>query len=125
MWREIIIICFIVIIIFSANFIILNLLKDSTKELEEILEQVISKLDNVEESKQEIYNFNEKWDQISKIWATIVSHQELDQIEISIISAKKAIENEDKDNAVIELGKLEFLLKHIIEKEALLLKNIF
>lgn len=125
MIREIAIILIILVIIFSGNFIVINHLQTTTEGLVAKITEINENIENKEEAEKLINELNEEWERTSQTWAIIVSHQELDQIEISLLSAKTAIANEDNDEAEIELSKLEFLLEHINEKEAFLLKNVF
>ena len=125
MYREVLIVIVILIIICFGNFTVTNGLKDSSNILIDKIEEINNTIDNIEQAKELICNLSDNWEKISEDWAIIVTHQELDQIEISLLSARIAIENDNFDDAKIELGKLKFLLEHINEKEAFKLKNIF
>lgn len=125
MAREISIIIIILVIIFAADFIVINHLKTSTEVLSTKIEEINANIDNKEKANGLIDELNEQWEKTNKTWSIIVTHQELDQIETSLLSAKISIENEEKNEALIELGKLNFLLEHINETQSFKLKNIF
>lgn len=126
MLKEIFIIITILIIIFTAHIAITKYLEKTTDKLIGKVESIsINTKDNIDAAKLEIKNFQEEWDNAHKTWSIIISHQELDQIELALVSASIAIENVDIDEALIELGKLNFLLEHIKDKEGFKLKNIF
>ena len=125
MAREILIIIVILVIIFSANFIVINHLRNTTESLVAKIEEINLNIDNKQKAGEIMEELTKQWEETNKTWAIIVTHQELDQIEISLLTAKIAIENDDIDDALIELGKLDFLLEHINERESFKLKNIF
>ena len=125
MLREITFILIIMVLIFSGNFIVQNILKDSTETLVAKIDEIKENVEDIEKIKSTVNELDQEWERVCNIWSIIVSHQELDQIEIALLSAKIAFENEDLDDAEIELERLDFLLNHINEKEAFLLKNIF
>ena len=126
MFKEIVIIITILIIIFSTHFITINYLKETTDKLIIKIDEINNFIkDDIELAKQNTDDLENEWQNIYKVLSVIVMHQELDQIELSIISAKIAINNEDIDEALIELGKLKFLLEHINDRESFKLKNVF
>ena len=127
MIREFVTIIAILCIIVVGHVTIQNYLVDSS-------EKVISKIEetkkNISENKLDIAKENmqkldEEWETIHKTWSIVVMHSELDQIELSLVSAKRALEDKNMNDVNIELERLGFLLKHIQEKEAFKLKNIF
>lgn len=126
MVKEISIIIVILVIIFSANFIVLKHLEDTSDVLiQKIAEINYNIKENIDVAKELINELEEKWEETNRTWSTIVIHQELDQIELSLLTAKAAVENGLVDDALIEVNKLNFLLEHISEKESFKLKNIF
>lgn len=125
MVREISIIISILVIIFVADCIVINHLKNTTEVLSAKIEEVNVNIDNKEKANGLIEELSEQWEKTNKTWSIIVTHQELDQIETSLLAAKIAIENEEKNEALTELGKFNFLLDHINETQSFKLKNIF
>ena len=125
MVREVVFILVILVIIISANFIVINYLENSTDILISKIDEVNQNIEDKEKAEEIMEELSNEWKNANKIWAIIIPHQELDQIEISLLSAKTAIENEEIHDAHIEINKLEFLIKHINEKEEFSLKNIF
>ena len=129
--KELIGIAIIIIIVTYSSFVL-------QKYLEKTSDEILAKLDNLKtEIKlaqvlndstkvKEISNsILEKWEEISEIWSTIVIHQELDNIKLSILEVNGAIESGSFDDAIEEIDKTIFLAGHIKEKESFRLKNIF
>ena len=55
----------------------------------------------------------------------LVIHEELDNIEISLLELKASIENQNIEDSLKEIEKSMFLIGHIKEKENFQIKNIF
>ena len=126
--KEILISALIIAIIFSFGIVVQKYLKNTgneiTEELIKLKKLIIEDKNNAEiqECANSILN---KWNKIEEIWATIIMHEELDNIEVSLISLKAQIENGKKQEAMEEIDKSKFWIKHIEEKEAIKIKNIF
>lgn len=129
--KEIIGITIIVILVSTASLIL-------QKYLEKTSDEILSKLDNLKEEIKLAQETNDttktteisndivkKWEEVSEIWSTIVVHQELDNIKLSILEVNGAVETGSFDDALEEIDKTIFLAGHIKEKESFRLKNIF
>jgi len=55
----------------------------------------------------------------------MINHEEVDNIELSIVATNAAIHSNQEGYALIELEKAIFLSQNIAEKEALKIKNLF
>ena len=127
--REIIIIVLILIITIVGAIITQNYLNKST-------DLVVGKLNNLKENmkkedivqeniKKEVEDVYNSWESVNEKWSTMILHDEIDLIEISLTKMKSKIESGDYDDSISELDTAIFLLNHIKEKEKLCLKNIF
>ena len=127
--REIIIIVLILIITIVGAIITQNYLNKST-------DLVVGKLNNLKENmkkedivqeniKKEVEDVYNLWESVNEKWSTMILHDEIDLIEISLTKMKSKIESGDYDDSISELDTAIFLLNHIKEKEKLCLKNIF
>ena len=74
----------------------------------------------------------EKLEETEKIWknkqdklAYFIEHNELEKIDTNLVLLKSYIETEEHDETIREINELAFLVKHIEEKYAFNLKNIF
>ena len=57
--------------------------------------------------------------------AYFIEHDELEKVETDLVSIKSYIETQEYEQAVGELDKGAFVLKHIEDKYAFNLQNIF
>jgi len=64
------------------------------------------------------------WERTSGIWARLIDHQELDNINITMSRIEKFIETKNLTGFMPESAELKLLFKHIPEKEALNLENV-
>lgn len=131
MWKEIIICIIIVVTIAIGNNITQNYSIESietlTKELGELKEKMKIKEENLDNEKiQEKANniFNE-WTQRHDKLAYYIEHDELEKVETNLTSLKSYIETNSFSEAVDELDKCTFVLKHIKDKYMFNLQNIF
>jgi len=65
------------------------------------------------------------WDKTKPKWTALLDHQELDNINITMSRVKEFMETRDKPGFMTELAELKIFIKHIPEKEAVNLANIF
>ena len=129
--KEIIGIIIIITIVTIASIVLQRYLESTSND-------ILSKLDNLKneikkakitmDNKKAIQLSNvvlEKWEEVNKIWSTIVVHAELDNIKLSTLEVNSAVETNSLDDALEEIDKTIFLVGHIKEKESFVLKNIF
>lgn len=118
--KEIVIIVISLILVVTGSVLSLNLVEKTSNEL-------IANIENLEENMtKELANETYKmWQDIDDKWSIIVSHNDLDLIEVSLIKAKSCIEKNDYIRSAEELQKSKFLIKNISEKQKFKLKNIF
>ena len=131
MWKEVIICGVIIINIFMRNQITQNYsvetIEELTKQLEELKQEMYQKQENVDSEKN-----NEKMDDIFKQWnerhdklAYYIEHDELEKVETNLTSLKSYIKSNEYAEAVSELDKSVFVLKHIEDKYVFNLQNVF
>lgn len=131
MWKEIIICIIIVTTITIGNNITQNYSVESietlTSKLGELKVEMNEKKKNIDNKKiQEKANniFNE-WTQRYDKLAYYIEHDELEKVETNLTSLKSCIETNSFSEAVDELDKCTFVLKHIKDKYMFNLQNIF
>lgn len=123
----IIVICILLVVVgsnISQGY--LNQTGDELIEDIEILREEIKKAQNSEEntSKELAKDLYSKWEKVEKNWSIIVIHNELDLIELALVSMKTCIEENEYNEAIKELEKSNYLIEHIKDNEKLELKNI-
>lgn len=129
--KDFFIICTIIVVIVGGDILVKKHLSKTTNELvsklEELKEKTIEakETNDRNETKNTIKKVEEKWKKISKIWSTVIVHQEIDNIEQAIIRAKSYINDGKLEDAIPEIETAIFFAEHINQREQLKLKNIF
>ena len=131
MLKEFIFCFLILIIILFGNNQTQNYTKESVKNISEQLTQLrqnlINKDDKIDEekAKSEMENVEKEWENRHDKLAYFIEHDELEKVETNITALKSYIETKKYEESISELDKAEFLLKHIQDKYAFNLENIF
>lgn len=128
MIKETIICSIIIILIFIGNSITQNYTNDSVESLISNLEELKNDIKR-ESSKEQLEEKNnilkDNWDKRNNKLAYYLEHNELEKVENNITSLISFIEEEEYSEAINEIDKCAFILKHIKEKYELKVKNIF
>ncbi len=131
MGKETIISIIIVIAIIIGNVITQKYTTESISELSNKLAEVKSELDK-EEKEIDENSAKNKIEELEEIWkskhdklAYYIEHDELEKVENDIIGLKSFVETSEYPEAISELDKSTFMLKHIEEKYKFSLENIF
>ena len=129
------IICiFVVIIIVLGNIITQRYTKISVEtlsnDLEELKIDLDNKLNNIgkktkEEISEEVNIITEEWELRHDKLAYYIEHNELEKVEDNLTGLDSLTETEEYADAIKELDRCVFILKHIQEKYAFNLENIF
>ena len=134
MKKEIIICIIVVIAIVLGNVITQNYTNESVKILSDELDELKINLNNKLEKKEEKpkEELSKKIEKITNDWelrhdklAYYIEHNELEKVEDNLTSLNSLISTEEYAEAIKELDKSIFILKHIEEKYAFNLENIF
>ena len=129
MKKELIICTIIVISIIIGNIITQNYTKETinitTQKLDELKSKIMQEDILTEEVKNEILEIYDEWNKRHDKLAYYIEHDELEKVETDLTSLKSFIEVQEYKEAVSELDKTIYILKHIEEKNAFNLKNIF
>lgn len=129
--KDIVIIILLIIIIVGGDFYTRNHLKKSTEELLSKLENLKEKIllakesENRQELKKEMEKTEQRWRKISDIWSIVIVHQEIDNIEQTLVRAKSYIYDGNLEDAIAEVEAAIFFANHINEREQIKIKNIF
>ncbi len=130
--KETIIMIIILILIIASGIGIQKYLVESSNMLCEKLENLKTEIGMEKQEQKTTENINrlaneieEEWKEINKIWSTVILHEELDMIEMSLLEVKSSIQVQDLESSLEEIDKTIFLVGHIKEKEALKWRNIF
>lgn len=131
MGKETIICIIIVIAIVIGNIVTQNYTIDSVKELSDGLTELKTELENQEDDisrgnvKDKIQKIEDNWKGRHEKLAYYIEHDELEKVETNITALKSFIVTNEYAEAVSELDKSVFVLKHIEDKYAFNLQNVF
>ena len=128
MWRETIISIIIILTILLGNHITQNYTSNSIDTISKTLEELkleLSEEVNKEKAEEKIKEVDYIWKEISENMAYYIEHDELEKVETNLISLRSLFKTEEYAEAINELDKSIFILKHIENKNAFTLKNIF
>ena len=127
--REIFIMFIIILIVLVSSSYIYFYLNKTTNILVDSLEEIEGFINEKKTNKEELIKKSDdlyyKWCEINRKWSNIVLHEEIDAIETSLIRLNAKIEEERYDETLEEIDTSFFLIKHIMEKEKISVKNIF
>jgi hypothetical protein len=73
------------------------------------------------------FNFQqatEKWEQTRSVWAVVIRHQEIDELEVAFARISQFLSTREQGETLAELEVAKVLLEHVPAKERLLLQNI-
>ena len=131
MWKETII-CFIIIItILIGNQVTqsysVETMEEITMKLEELKQEMNREQENINREKvnEKIEDIFNKWEERHDKLAYYIEHDELEKVESNLTSLKSYIKTNEYAEAVSELDKSVFILKHIEDKYVFNLQNVF
>ena len=134
MKKEIIICIIVVIAISIGNTITQQYTKESVATISNDLEELKLDLNNKIKNEKEKTNdeLSNSVDKITKDWesrhdklAYYIEHNELEKVEDNLTGLDSLVSTEEYAEAIKELDKCIFILRHIEEKYAFNLENIF
>ena len=132
MQKEIFIVIIIIISIVSIDVLTNNYTKKNFGRIDEKLEEIkqiglrlINEEDKEDELKNKLGELEKDWHNINSKTAFFLEHDELEKINSSMIKFKSYFELEEYTEAIPELENCKFILKHLQDKEAIDLINLF
>lgn len=116
-----------VAIILGSSFISQRILFKTSSELEKDLSKVENSIvsNNWNNAELSLDKVRGKWTGVKKIWAVLIDHQEIDNIDITLTKVEKYILCKDTSSALAEASALMKFIRHIPRKEALNIENVF
>ena len=128
--KETITIIIVLLIIFGGAIYVQYLLDETSAEINDKLDLLKEKIlneqqNNSEEIEKLMEEILQKWEEINESWSIIILHSELDSIQVSLTRLSAQIKEGELDKTLEELETSKFLINHIKEKEGFSLKNIF
>ena len=127
MFKETVICIIIVVAIFSLDMFTQNYTNHAVADISDrfsSLRENILKEDK-DQMDEELKKLDENWNKMQDKLAYYIEHDELEKVDTNLIGLKSYIDTQEEADAVSELEKSVFVLKHIEDKTRMNLKNIF
>ena len=131
MKKEAIITIVIIIMIIIAEYITKNYTKQVFSKVENELnllkEEILDdkNANNKEYLIKRTESIKEDWEKDNELLSYYLEHDELEKVNTQIVLIKGYLESDSLQDSIPDLEECIFILKHIQEKEAFNLKNIF
>ncbi|MCL6639185.1 MAG: DUF4363 family protein [Firmicutes bacterium] len=111
----------------SFGFWTNRLLDKSAGELLQNTEQIAQGLENNrwDLAYEQTAALEKTWAEKAKWWPAVLDHQEIDNIEFALARFKEYVATRNTALAWGQLSEIKLMIKHIPEKEAVNVKNIF
>ena len=126
MFKEMIICVIIIISIISLDVFTQKLTERTVYEVTLMFDSLKENIygDDMKKMQQNIKELEEKWENMSKMLAYYIEHDELEKVDTAIVTMKSYWQSKDYPSAIASLEEGKFVLEHIQEKNAFNLKNI-
>ena len=126
MYKELIIIITIIIAIIALDLITNNFTEATVTIFEQDLKQLRISLENEDELKtvNEINTIKEKWKVKYDKLAFYIEHDELEKVGTEFTKLSSYIDTKEYE-AISELDTVDFILKHIKDKEKFSIQSVF
>ncbi len=129
MKKEIIIIFSIIVVIITAHatsqIYIQNYFQSIYNEIDNIENKYFSGNYNNEELMEDMNRLKNAWGKKYDFIACFIEHDELEKVQVQLISMEANIKVEDYEKYIDEAERCKFILKHIEEKDSFKIINIF
>ena len=129
MIREVFVCLAIIILILVGNFFSQNYTSKSVAELTEKIDELKQEVSKSEQDETVIKNKTEElyntWRDRFNILAYYIEHTELEKVEAELVVLRGKVANLNYNETTENLEKSAFLLKHIEDKYAFNLQNVF
>ena len=127
MYKELIIIITIIIAIIALDLITNNFTEATVTIFEQDLKQLRISLENEDELKtvNEINIIKEKWKVKYDKLAFYIEHDELEKVGTEFTKLSSYIDTKEYEEAISELDTVDFILKHIKDKEKFSIQSVF
>jgi hypothetical protein len=125
--KIITVLAFLMIIIIVSGILSTKILESNSNKLASKITEIQKSIaeDNWAKSSEQMSLMKKDWSGMEGIWTILLDHFELDNIDTSLSRLEKFIEIKDRSQTLSETATLKQYFKHIPEKEAFNLKNIF
>lgn len=127
MYKELIIITFVILLIVGIDIITGNYTRDSVQIMSSKLNELRGYIleENKEEATNKMQAIKENWEERYKVLAFYIEHDELEKVEIELTELSAFLSVMEYDECICNIDSTIFILEHIQEKEEFHLRSIF
>lgn len=133
MRKETIICIVIVVAIVIANIMTQKYTTTTVDKLNQELDELKSEITKIGENenidkdniKDKIKEIKDNWEDVHSKLAYYIEHDELEKVETDIVGINSSIETNDYEQVLSKIDESKFILRHIEDKYAFNLENIF
>lgn len=129
MYKELVISIVVIALVAVGNIITQN---NTVKSVEEVSDQLTILRDEIagqyvsqEKAKKKMEEIEKMWKEKNETMAYYIEHDELEKAQTELTKLKANIDTRDYSQAVESLDTCIFILKHIKDKTALKIVNVF
>ncbi len=79
---------------------------------------------NYELAKEQLNNTKNNWNEQKKIWHIFINNEEIEEIDVSIIELEEYINNQMKEESIVEVSKLISLIKYSANMQRLSIETV-
>lgn len=125
--KNIVFITLLLLFILTASIISQLLISKDSQRLEIAIDRVLKSTENDDwtSAKEETEELSKKWRSVMGLWSALIDHDEIDNIDVTLLRLKSLINSRDKATALCEATALKKYIGHIPEKEKLNIENLF
>ena len=101
-------------------------IQNTSGQLDQTLKKVAISLTHKhwDQTLERLQAIKHSWQKIKPLWAMLLHHSEIDSIDQALIRTMKTTQSKNYSEAQMELGSLQYFIRHIPEREKFSLVNI-
>jgi hypothetical protein len=124
--KQMLLALFFLILIIAGSLMTIYYINHQSDALQNQLVELERQVDreNWDIANSRYNDFKENWDKVDHIWSMLIDHYEIDNINMNLGELEAFIKTMNKEDALAKISSLQWLVKHIPEKEFPTLKNI-
>ena len=106
----------------SFNWNVANMLFRKNSQIEYVKNSAIN--ENFDMAKEGIENVERTWNSVKTVWHMFVDSSEVDKVEEHITQIKSYIDEEDKEEVIVNANELDRILNYIVKKQQVKIGNV-
>ena len=125
--RNLIILVISLVILIGSGLIQLNYLNNSSQYLISDVEYIENLINNndFKEANNHYDKLHNTWENMSNVWCIFIHNNETETLKEYMVELEKNIELENKNNVYLGCSQIINKLENIVEKQKLLIENVF